>query len=72
LDERGRGNLRQRDKTVTLYNLGIDYDFYSIINSLKLVAEIRNFSRKILRRMNMPVLTEWEEAAKLLGFTDFQ
>ena len=54
-------------KTVTLYNLGIDYDFIPSY-SLKLVAG-RNFSKDFTSDEHAVLLNE--EAAKLLGFTDY-
>jgi putative ABC transport system permease protein len=63
----GSRQLTPNSKSVTLYNLGIDYDFIPSY-SLKLVAG-RNFSKDFTSDEHAVLLNE--EAAKLLGFTDF-
>jgi putative ABC transport system permease protein len=62
----GSRQLAPGSKAVTLYNLGIDYDFIPSYG-LKLIAG-RNFSKDFKTDEKAALLNE--EAAKLLGFTD--
>jgi len=63
----GSRQLTPNSKSVTLYNLGIDYDFIPSYG-LKIMAG-RNFSKDFKSDQHAVLLNE--EAAKLLGFTDF-
>ena len=64
----GSRQLTPNSKFVTLYNLGIDYDFIPSYE-LKILAG-RNFSRNFKSDEKAVLLNE--EAAKLLGFNDFK
>lgn len=64
----GSRQLTPNSKSVTLYNLGIDYDFIPSYN-LRLVAG-RNFSKDFTSDEKAVLLNE--EAARLLGFNDFK
>jgi putative ABC transport system permease protein len=59
--------LAPNSHAMTLYNLGIDYDFIPSFG-LKIIAG-RNFSKDFKSDEKAVLLNE--EAAKLLGFTDF-
>jgi len=63
----GSHQLTPNAKSVTLYNLGIDYDFIPSYR-LKMIAG-RNFSKDFKSDEHAVLLNE--EAARLLGFTDF-
>jgi putative ABC transport system permease protein len=63
----GSHRLGPNNKSVTLYNIGIDYDFIPSY-SLKLIAG-RNFTKDFKTDEHGILLNE--SAAKLLGFTDF-
>ncbi len=63
----GSHQLTPNSKSVTLYNLGIDYDFIPSYG-LKVTAG-RNFSKDFKSDEHAVLLNE--EAAKLLGFTNF-
>ena len=63
---RGIKRVGQNDNTVTLYNLGIDYDFIPSYN-IKMVAG-RNFSEQFGTDKKAVILNQ--TAATLLGFKD--
>jgi putative ABC transport system permease protein len=63
----GSHQLTPNAKSVTLYNLGIDHDFIPSYR-LKMIAG-RNFSKDFKSDEHAVLLNE--EAARLLGFTDF-
>jgi len=64
----GSRQLAPDSKSVTLYNLGIDYDFIPSYG-LKIIAG-RNFSKDFKSDGKAVLLNE--EAARLLGLTDFK
>jgi len=63
----GSHKLGPNNKSVTLYNIGVDYDFLTSFD-LKLIAG-RNFSKDFKTDEKAVLLNE--KAAQLLGFTDY-